>query len=383
MPSGPFPSQRLSEAGLDEIDCAVIGAGVVGLAVARALAQSGRDVIVLEAAEAIGTETSSRNSEVIHAGIYYPTGSNKARLCVHGKHMLYDFCQSHGIAHRRLGKLIVATNEAQHDELAALKARAAANGVPDLTWLDPAQAREMEPELFCTAALFSPSTGIVDSHGLMLALQGELEDAGGMIAFATPVEAGQVAEDGIVLKTGGDAPMQVRCRALVNSAGLHAVSLAGLLEGFPKDALPPFHMARGNYFSLNGKSPFTHLVYPMPKGGGLNIHITLDLAGRPRFGPDLEWVDSLDYTVNLARLDEFYDSIRQYWPALPDDSLSPAYAGIRPKLHGPGEPMPDFLIQGPEQHGVPNLINLFGIESPGLTSALAIGEELAPRLPRS
>ena len=368
---------------MDEIDCAVIGAGGVGLAVARALAQSGRDVIVLEAAEAIGTETSSRNSEVIHAGIYYPTGSNTARLCVHGKHMLYDFCQSHGIAHRRLGKLIVATNEVQHDELAALKARAAANGVPDLSWLDPAQAREMEPELFCTAALFSPSTGIVDSHGLMLALQGELEDAGGMIAFATPVEAGQVTEDGIVLKTGGDAPMQVRCRALVNSAGLHAVSLAGLLEGFPKDALPPFHMARGNYFSLNGKSPFTHLVYPMPKGGGLNIHITLDLAGRPRFGPDLEWVDHIDYTVNLARLDEFYDSIRQYWPALPDDSLSPAYAGIRPKLHGPGEPMPDFLIQGPEQHGVPNLINLFGIESPGLTSALAIGEELAPRLPRS
>ncbi len=366
---------------MDEIDCAVIGAGVVGLAVARALAQNGRDVIVLEAAEAIGTETSSRNSEVIHAGIYYPPGSNKARLCVRGKHMLYDFCRSHGIAHQRLGKLIVTTNEAQHDDLAALKEKAAANGVGDLTWLDPAQAQEMEPELACTAALFSPSTGIVDSHGLMLALQGELEDAGGMIAFATPVDSGQVTEEGIILKTGGEAPMQVRCRTLVNAAGLHAVSLAGKLEGFPADALPPFHLARGNYFSLNGKSPFTHLVYPMPKGGGLNIHITLDLAGRPRFGPDLEWVDSLDYTVNLARLDEFYGSIRQYWPALPDDSLSPAYAGIRPKLHGPGEPVPDFLIQGPEQHGIPNLINLFGIESPGLTSSLAIGEELAARLP--
>lgn len=365
---------------MEEIDCAVIGAGVVGLAVARALAQSGREVIVIEAVDAIGTETSSRNSEVIHAGIYYPPGSGKARLCVRGKHLLYDYCASHGIAHQRLGKLIVATDESQHGELAALKERAAANGVGDLTWLEPDQAREMEPELFCTAALFSPSTGIVDSHGLMLALQGELEDAGGMIAFGTPVEGGSIINDGIMLETAGEAAMQVRCRSVVNAGGLHAVPLAGKLENFPQEVLPPFRMARGNYFSLNGKSPFRHLVYPMPKGGGLNIHITLDLAGRPRFGPDLEWVEELDYTVNLARLDEFYSSIRQYWPALPDDSLSPAYAGIRPKLHGPGEPVPDFLIQGPEQHGVAGLINLFGIESPGLTASLAIGEDVVARL---
>ncbi len=368
------------EAGLEEIDCAVIGAGVVGLAVARALAQSGREVILIEAAEAIGTETSSRNSEVIHAGIYYTPGSDKARLCVRGKHLLYDFCESHGVAYQRLGKLLVATDESQHSLLASLKERAAANGVGDLVALDREQALEMEPELKCTAAVFSPSTGIVDSHGLMLALQGELEDAGGMIAFATPVESGEVTGEGIVLEIGGEAAMQVRCRSLVNAAGLHAVSLAKTLKGLPPKALPPFYMARGNYFTLNGRSPFRHLVYPMPKGGGLNIHITLDLAGRPRFGPDLEWVEELDYTVNLARLGEFYGSIRQYWPALPDDSLSPAYAGIRPKLHGPGEEQPDFLIQGPERHCVQGLINLFGIESPGLTSALAIGEDVVSRL---
>ena len=362
---------------MEEIDCAVIGAGVVGLAVARALAQSGRDVIVIEAADAIGTETSSRNSEVIHAGIYYPSGSAKARLCVRGKHMLYDFCESHGVAYQRLGKLIVATDPSQHELLAGLKAQAAANGVEDLVMLEPAQAQEMEPELHCTAAVFSPSTGIVDSHGLMLALQGDLEDAGGMIAFATPVGRGAVSEDGITLEMDG---MQVACRSVVNAAGLHAVPLAKGLAGFPADYVPPFYMARGNYFSLTGRSPFRHLVYPMPKGGGLNIHITLDLAGRPRFGPDLEWVEELDYTVNLARIDEFYHSIRQYWPALPDDSLAPAYAGIRPKLHGPGEAQPDFLIQGPEQHGVPGLVNLFGIESPGLTSSLAIGEEVAALL---
>jgi len=362
---------------MEEVDTLVVGAGVVGLAVARALALEGHEVIVLEAENAIGTATSSRNSEVIHAGIYYAPGSLKARLCVRGKELLYAFCDAHGVPHRRCGKLIVATSEAQLDDMHAIRARAAANGVLDLRVLTRAEALAREPALDCVAALESPSTGIIDSHALMLALQGDAEAHGAMLALRGAVVGGRLTGDGIVLDVAGDEPMRLKARRVVNSAGLHAQALAHSLQGFPPRHVPPAHYAKGNYYALAGRSPFSRLIYPIPEAHGLGVHLTLDLGGQARFGPDVEWVERLDYGVDPRRSDGFYSAIRAYWPALSDGALTPAYAGIRPKLHGPGEAARDFLIQGSAEHGVPGLVNLFGIESPGLTASLAIAEQVA------
>jgi L-2-hydroxyglutarate oxidase LhgO len=361
---------------MERVDAIVIGAGVVGLAVARALALAGREVIVLEAAEGIGTETSSRNSEVIHAGIYYPPGSLKARLCVAGNHALYRFCAEHGVPHRRCGKLLVATDERQLPKLAAIKQQADASGVTDLAPLTAAEARALEPELRCVAAYLSPSTGVIDSHAFMLALQGDAQAHGAMTAFRSPVTGGAVRDDGIALEVGGATPTTVIARSVVNCGGLHAQKLAAALAGFPPAHVPPTYYAKGNYYSLSGRSPFSRLVYPMPNEAGLGVHITIDLAGQARFGPDVEWIDRIDYDVDPRRAAGFYAAIREYWPGLKDGSLAPGYAGIRPKLVGPGAPAGDFVISGPRDHGVPGLANLFGIESPGLTAALAIGERV-------
>jgi L-2-hydroxyglutarate oxidase LhgO len=361
----------------EAVDSVVVGAGVIGLAIARRLARDGREVILLEAAETFGTGISSRNSEVIHAGLYYKAGSLKARLCVDGKARLYEFCRSHGVAHQRIGKLIVATRDAEIAELEAIKSKAEVNGVTDLEWLDPAGARRLEPAIACVAALLSPSTGIVDAHGLMLALQGEAEAAGASVVFRAPVEGGAVEDKFILLNVGGDQPMQLRCNRLINAAGLGAQPLAQALRGLDPKTVPPLYYSKGNYFSLTGKTPFTHLVYPAPDDTWLGVHLTLDLGGRARFGPDVEWVDRLDYTVDPARADSFYEAIRRYWPGLPDGALQPAYCGIRPKLTPAGATALDWMIQGPGAHGVPRLVNLFGIESPGLTSSLAIAEEVA------
>jgi L-2-hydroxyglutarate oxidase LhgO len=367
---------------MDQVDVVVVGAGVVGLAVARALAQAGREVVLLEAADAIGTGTSSRNSEVIHAGLYYPPGSWKARLCVRGRDMLYDYCAAHGIEHRRCGKLIVATEASQEPALHALCQRAAACGVHDLQWLDAAEARALEPALRCTAALLSPRTGIVDSHGLMLSLLGEAEAHGAMLALKSPLQRLRHDGSGFVLQVGGDEPMVLRAQAVVNSAGLFAVQLAARFEGLPPLPLPRIHWARGHYFACPGRPAFTRLIYPMPDEAGLGVHVTLDLGGQMRFGPDVQWVDVTapgdeDYRVDPARAVPFAEAIRRYWPALPDGALQPAYAGIRPKISGPGEAAADFVIQGPAEHGVAGLVNLFGIESPGLTASLAIAQHAA------
>lgn len=368
---------------VERVDSIVIGAGVVGLAVARALAQTGREVIVVERHGHIGEETSSRNSEVIHAGIYYPTGSLKAQACVAGKHALYAFCDRHGVTVNRCGKLIVAVNPAEIPVLERLKATAEANGVPDLTWLDPSEAAALEPQVRCSKALLSPSTGIVDSHGFMLALQGDAEADGAMIAFNTPVESAAVAEGGLVLETGGDQPMTVAANLVVNAAGLSAVPFAAAIDGFPADRLPAPRFAKGNYFALTGKPPFSRLVYPVPEPGGLGVHATIDLGGQVRFGPDVEWVPGLHdriYDVDPRRADAFYGAIRRYWPDLADGALSPDYSGLRPKLVGPGEPAADFVIQGPAEHGVAGLVNLLGIESPGLTASLALADRVVAAL---
>lgn len=360
----------------------MIGAGVVGLGIARALALAGREVIVLEAADAIGTETSSRNSEVIHAGIYYPAGSYKAKFCVAGKRFLYRYADERGIPHRNCTKLIVATSEAQLPTLAAIRAHATANGVPDLKPIDAGEAAALEPNLRCVAALLSPTTGIIDSHALMLAYLGDAEARGAMIAFNSPVRSGRVADNGIELDIGGAEPMRLRCRSVVNAAGLHAQAIARLIAGVPSQSIPPAFYAKGNYFALTAKAPFSRLIYPVPEPGGLGVHITLDLANQARFGPDVEWTDRIDYNVDLRRADKFYAEVRRYWPDLPDDSLVPAYAGIRPKLGPVGSPAADFLIQGPAEHGVPGLVNLYGIESPGLTASPAIAEHVALMLAR-
>jgi L-2-hydroxyglutarate oxidase LhgO len=356
------------------VEAVVIGAGVVGLAIARALAQAGRETLILESADTIGSEISSRNSEVIHAGIYYPTGSLKARLCVAGRNRLYDYCRDHGIEHARLGKLIVASREEQLAGLKALQAKAVANGVADLVWLDARAVRVLEPELEPVAALLSPSTGIIDSHGLMLSFLGEAEAAGCMLALKSPVLGGRLEANNFSLEVGGEAPMTLHCRYLVNAAGLEAQAVARALQGFDPTQVPPRHLAKGNYFVLGPRAPFRHLIYPMPEAAGLGVHLTLDLAGRARFGPDVEWIEEIDYRVEPARGACFYEAIRRYWPGLPDGALSPGYAGIRPKLQGPGGAVEDFFMQGPAQHGVPRLMNLFGIESPGLTASLAIAE---------
>jgi L-2-hydroxyglutarate oxidase LhgO len=369
----------------ERVDAVVAGAGVVGLAVARALARAGREVVVLEAEAAIGTQISSRNSEVIHAGIYYPQGSLKARLCVAGRRALHDFCGRHGIAHRRCGKLIVATSEDELPTLRRLQEAAAANGLAGkdeaLVWLDGAAARDLEPELRCTAALLSPATGIVDSHGLMLAYQGEAEARGAAIAFLSRLVSAEPADGGFRLRvTGRGGESEIACGELVNAAGLGAQALARSIAGMPAKLVPPLHYVKGSYFSLAGRAPFARLVYPVPAGAGLGVHLTLDLAGQARFGPDAEYVPRIDYDVDPARGEAFYAAVRRYWPALRDGALQPAYAGIRPKLQGPQDPARDFVIQGPESHGLRGLVNLFGIESPGLTASLAIADEVARRL---
>src|SRR3990167_554946 len=328
----------MSSTPFETVDCGVIGAGVVGLAVARALALAGREVIVVEAAEGIGTETSSRNSEVIHAGIYYPKDSLMARTCVEGRHQ--------------------------------------ANGVEGMRLLSAAEARTMEPSLHCTAALLSPRTGIVDSHSYMLALQGDAESRGAMFAFHSPVRRGRVVGGGVETEVGGTEPMNLRCRLVVNSAGLHAPGLAQKIAGLPSDRIPPAYYAKGNYFTLAGRSPFSRLIYPVPVPGGLGVHITVDLGGQAKFGPDVEWIDGIDYTVDPHRADKFYAAVRRYWPDLKDGALQPGYAGIRPKIVPHGAPAQDFTIQGPGEHGVAGLINLFGIESPGLTASLALAERV-------
>jgi L-2-hydroxyglutarate oxidase LhgO len=371
---------------VDSVECVVIGAGVVGLAVARALAIAGREVVLLEAASAIGTGTSSRNSEVIHAGLYYPPGSLKARLCVRGRGLLYDFCRTHAVAHRRCGKMIVATGRAQETALHALMHRARACDVHDLQWLSADEAIEMEPALSCTAAVLSPSTGIIDSHGLMLALLGDAEAHGAMLALCSPVRGLRVLDGGgFEIDVAGDVPMRLRSHQVINSAGLHAATLAAHFTGLPPAFVPPSHWARGHYFACPGRAAFSRLIYPMPNEAGLGVHVTLDLGGQMRFGPDVQWVPMTalgaeDYAVDPLRAAPFAEAIRHYWPALPDGALQPAYAGIRPKLSGPGEPAADFVIQGPAQHGAQGLVNLFGIESPGLTASLAIAELVAELL---
>ena len=363
----------------EQVDTVVIGAGVVGLAVARALALQGREVMVLEAADAFGTGTSARNSEVIHAGIYYPAGSLKARLCVQGKQMLYDYCAERGIAHQRCGKLIVATSADQVDELRAIQQRAAANDVHDLRLLTRAEAQALEPSLQCHAALLSPSTGIVDSHGLMLSLLGDLEQAGGLLAVNSEVKSlaalGDKAQAAIKMEVfGGGESAELIARQVVNAAGLHAPALGARTQGLDLRHVPQAHFAKGNYFTLSGRAPFSRLIYPVPEPGGLGVHLTLDLGGQAKFGPDVQWVDSPhDLQVDAARGNAFYAEVRRYWPELRDGALQPGYAGIRPKISAPGEPAADFVIQGPREHGVPGLVNLFGIESPGLTSCLALG----------
>ena len=367
---------------MDKVECVVIGAGVVGLAVARALALAGREVMVLEAASAIGTGTSSRNSEVIHAGIYYAAGSLKARLCVQGKGLLYAYCAERGIGHRRCGKLLVATAREQLVQLQGIVERAARNGVNDLLMLTGEEARALEPQLQCEAALYSPSTGIVDSHALMLALQGDIEHAGGLIVLNSPLASAECRPSAINLIAVDGTCLQAK--TVVNAAGLQAPALAGCFEGLDPRHVPHAWFAKGNYFSLVGRAPFDHLIYPLPQAAGLGVHLTLDLGGQAKFGPDVQWVSSSDdLAVDPARGHAFYAEVRKYWPALQDGALIPGYAGIRPKIHGPDEAGADFLIQGPKDHGVPGLVNLFGIESPGLTSALAIGDYVTDLLANS
>ena len=358
----------------ERVDCIVIGAGVVGLAVARAVALSGRDVIVLEKADKIGSETSSRHSEVIHAGIYYEKDSLKAKFCVEGKHSLYAFCDTHGVSYNICGKIIVATDEEQLPELERLRNNAAANGVEDLTWMTPQQARDMESALYCVGALWSPSTGILDSHSYMLALQGDAEEAGTMMAFLTPVVGGEVLDSGIRIDCGGEAPMSVCANCVVNCGGLWAQSISSTIVGTPKASVPPTYYCKGNYYTLSGRPPFTRPIYPVPEKAGLGVHVTVDLGGQVRFGPDVEWVDKIDYGVDARRADKFYHAIRKYYPDLADGALQPGYSGIRPKIQAPGEPAMDFVIHGPNDHGVDGLINLYGIESPGMTSSLAIAD---------
>lgn len=362
---------------MDKIECVVVGAGVVGLAIARQLAESGLEVIVLESAGDIGTGTSSRNSEVIHAGIYYPAGSLMAQLCVSGKRKLYDYCDDHGVPYRRCGKLIVATTDSENGKLASIKAHAEANGVHDMQTLTGDEARALEPALNCVGALNSPSTGIIDSHAYMLALRGDIENAGGMLAFHAPLLHAKVTTEGFKIDVGGDAPMTIGCRLLVNSAGLAAPAVARAIEGVPLDKIPTPYYAKGNYFSCSARLPFSRLIYPVPEPGGLGVHLTIDMGGQAKFGPDVEWVDEIDYTVDPARADKFYPAIRRYWPMLPDGALAPSYSGIRPKIVPPAVARQDFLIQDVQDHGVAGLINLFGIESPGLTSSLAIAERVA------
>ncbi|KRB93266.1 NAD(P)/FAD-dependent oxidoreductase [Noviherbaspirillum sp. Root189] len=369
---------------MDKIDCLVIGAGVVGLAVARELALAGREVMVVEQHADIGMETSSRNSEVIHAGLYYPTGSMKARLCVTGRDTLYAYCDERGIPYRRCGKLIVATSETQSVKLAGILAQAHANGCSEVAPLAAHEARRLEPEIHCVAALSSPNTGIIDSHAYMLALQGDAENAGALFAFGSKVTGAILREEGVVVQVSSDSnsngvrdEIELHAKFVVNCAGLWAPRLARLVQGLDQSATPGAWFAKGNYYSLAGKTPFSRLVYPVPEAGGLGVHLTLDLGGQARFGPDVEWLDdavtALDYRVDPRRAEKFYREIRAYWPALPDDALQPAYSGVRPKISGPGEPAADFMFAN---HGSRHYLGLYGIESPGLTASLAIAKHI-------
>ena len=360
-----------------KIETVVIGAGVVGLAVARALSFRGREVLLLERESGIGEDTSSRNSEVIHAGLYYPPGSLKARLCVEGRRALYQYCNERGVPHRRCGKLVVATSEDERAALERLFERASANGVEDIALIGAAQLKEMEPALHATDALLSGTTGIVDSHALMLSLQGDAENAGATIQCRAPVVSGALGQSSIRLRTGGDEPAEIETDLLVNAGGLGAWDLSLALEGLTPATIPPRHLAKGSYFALSGRAPFSRLIYPVPIQGGLGIHLTFDLGGQARFGPDVEWVEEIDYQVEPARGDAFYEAIRRYWPGLPDGGLAPAYSGIRPRVAGPGEAPADFVIQGPKETGHPGYVALYGIDSPGLTASLAIGEYVA------
>lgn len=378
---------------MEQVDTVVIGAGVVGLAVARALALSGREVMVIEKEVAVGQGVSSRNSEVVHGGLYYPTGSLKAKLCVRGKELLYAYCAKRGLPYQQCGKLIVATDASQMEKLAKIEAQAAANGVP-VQRLSSAQAKAIEPELECLAALLSPTTGIVSAHDLMTALQGDLENAGGMVALATQVESvrffkGNEAPSGVLIaqsamESGANAEqIELGFHHLINATGLYAPLLARRFEGLQSEHIPPAHFAKGNYYSLAGKAPFKHLIYPIPEAAGLGVHLTLDLGGQAKFGPDVQWLeginspDDIDYSVDPRRADGFYAEVRKYWPGLRDGQLTPSYSGVRPKITAPHEAAADFVIQGQATHGFRGLVNLFGIESPGLTSCMAIGEEVA------
>ena len=354
----------------------VIGAGVVGLAVARAAARKGHEVVVAEQAGAIGTGISSRNSEVIHGGMYYPTGSLRARHCVAGRRLLYDFCATHGVAHRKCGKLIVATEAAELDKIESIATQGRTNGVEGLELIGGNAARALEPELSCVGALHSPETGIIDGHAFMLALRGDLEDAGGAIAFNTPVTGAARKNGQWQVAFGGREAGEAAFDALVNCAGLGAQALARSIADYPPERVPRLVMAKGNYFAYAGRPVFKRLIYPTPMPGGLGVHVTLDLAGQMRFGPDVEWIEREQYDVDPARADAFYARIRRYWPGLRDGTIAPDYAGIRPKLTGPGEPQADFMIDAPSQHGLPGLVQMFGIESPGLTSSLSLAEEV-------
>ena len=362
---------------METIDCAVVGAGVIGLAVARRLALAGREVIVLEAESSIGNHTSSRNSEVIHAGIYYPTGSLRARMCVAGKHALYRYCAERGIHHRRIGKVIVATAADEIPTLQKYKEQGERNGVDDLRWLSSDDVHALEPNVRAVAGVLSPSTGIIDSHGLMLAYQGDIENHGGCVVFQSPVVGGRVTADGALLDVGGRDPMQIRAQAVVNAAGITAPAVSRSIAGVPAGTIPGQFYCKGHYYVLGGKAPFKRLVYPVGSGLWHGVHVTLDLAGQVKFGPDLHWQDDADYGFDESREGSFYAAIRHYYPGLADGALRPGYTGIRPKITAKGEPAADFSIQGPRDHGVRNMVGLYGIESPGLTASLAIADHVA------
>ena len=365
---------------METADCVVIGAGVVGLATARALARKGREVLILESEDAFGSATSSRNSEVIHAGIFYTHGSLKERLCIEGRDKLYAFCDAYGVTYKRTTKLVYATNASELEGLKKLQAHANNSGVY-MTWMSSADVKRIEPNLHCAAALHSPLTGIVDSHAFMLALLGDAETNGAAIAYNSPVTGGRGEEDGVVLDVGGDAGMSLKARTVINCAGLGAQPLSRTITGIKPGSVPPQHYAKGNYFYLSGKPPFTRLIYPLPGHASLGLHYTLDLAGQGRFGPDIQWTDKIDYRVDEGREASFYAAIRKYWPDLPDGALRPGYSGIRPKIQRPGDKSKDFVIQGPEETGVNGFIALYGIESPGLTSSIAIADAVADRVP--
>ncbi len=364
----------------DGADAAVIGGGVIGLAVARALAMRGMEVFVLESEASVGVHSSSRNSEVVHAGFYYLPGSLKARLCVTGRRALESYTAENDVGYRRLGKLVVATSDEEVPALESYRARGIANGVEGLEIIDAGQAGALEPEVRCVRALWSPATGIIDSHGLMAALRADVERRGSHLVLRSPVRGGRVGEGGIELAVGGDSPETVGFQRVVNAAGLWAQSVARTLEGLPSAAIPPTHFARGHYFVLDRPSPFHHLVYPLATRDFLGVHVTLDLAGSARFGPDVEWVERVDYSFDESRVTAFETAIRRYWPSLPDRALAPGYVGVRAKLGPAGAPPHDFVVQGPAEHGVPGLVNLFGIESPGLTASLAIADAVASLL---